>query len=114
MLLRANVLELFKDWPREWPKRLSLKFNHESKNHREAENPELVCTACHIDINRSDVLDIPDVPITTCASAKCHLKTAKPSVEAEMLDEDDDIAEGKNNDPKSKEGKHTCTGARDP
>ena len=110
MLLRANVLELFKDWPREWPKRLSLKFNHESKNHREAENPELVCTACHIDINRSDVLDIPDVPITTCASAKCHLKTAKPSVEAEMLDEDDDIAEGKDNDPKSKEGKHTCTG----
>ncbi len=110
ILLPANVVALLKDWPRQWPKRLSLRFNHESKNHREAENPELVCTACHINISRAEVLDIPNVPIATCASSRCHLKTAKPSVEAEMLDEDDDIAEGRNNDPKSKEGKHTCTG----
>jgi hypothetical protein len=110
ILLPAHVVELLKDWPREFPRRLSLKFSHESKNHREAENPELVCTACHLSINRSELLDIPNVPIATCASSKCHLKTAKPSIEAEMLAEDEDIGEGRNNDPKSREGKNTCTG----
>ncbi len=108
--LPANIANFFGDWPREWPRRFSLKFNHESKNHREAENPELVCTACHISIKQSETLDIPNVPIATCASSKCHLKSAKPSLEKEMLDEDDDILNGKDNDPESREGKNACTG----
>jgi len=36
-LLPPNAGEWFTGWPREWPKRLSIKFSHESKNHGEVE-----------------------------------------------------------------------------
>ena len=110
-LLSRNAVEWFKRWPSEWPKRLSIKFSHESKNHREAENPELVCTSCHVNINQSETLDIPNVPIATCAKSGCHLDPAsRTSIGKEMFQEDDDIGEGRNSDPSSKAGQHTCTG----
>jgi hypothetical protein len=100
----ANAIEWFKSWPLDWPKRLSLKFNHESKNHDDE------CITCH-DLAKMETLDIlkADVPIAPCA--KCHLKPTTPaSLGKEMFEEDDDIAEGRNNSPESREGKHTCTG----
>ena len=110
-LLSSNATEWFKDWPSAWPKRLALKFNHESKSHREEENPELVCTSCHNKIKKSEPLEIPDVPIATCAQSGCHFERAsRTSIRKEMFEEDDDIAEGRNNDPRSKTGQHTCTG----
>lgn len=103
-LLSANAMEWFKSWPLEWPKRLSLKFNHESKDHDDE------CITCH-DLAKMETLDIlkADVPIAPCA--KCHLKPTTPaSIGKEMFEEDEDIAEGRNNNPASREGRHTCTG----
>jgi hypothetical protein len=101
----------FKNWPRGWPSRLSLKFSHESKNHRESDNPELTCTTCHGSIKRSDKLEIPDVPITTCAASGCHFERAsRTSIRKEMLAEEEDIAEGRDNDLASTTGQHSCTG----
>jgi hypothetical protein len=100
----AHALESFSRWTREWPKRIALKFNHQSKDHDDE------CMTCH-DITKIETLDIlkAEVPIAPCA--KCHLKPTTPaSIGKEMFDEDEDIAEGRNNDPTSKEGKHTCTG----
>lgn len=103
-LFSANAMEWFKSWPREWPKRLSLKFNHESKDHDDE------CTTCH-DLAKIETLDIlkADVPIAPCA--KCHLQPTTPaSIGKEMFEEDEDISEGRNNNPASREGRHTCTG----
>jgi hypothetical protein len=103
-LFPPRLMDWFKSWPREWPRRMSIKFNHESESHDDE------CISCH-DIARLQTLDIPkaDVPIAPCA--KCHLKPATPAnIGKEMFAEDEDIAEGRNNNPASKEGKHTCTG----
>jgi hypothetical protein len=103
--------ELLKDWPRVWPRRLSLKFNHDSKNHREEDNPELVCTKCHDTIRQTERLEVPDVKIRSCADSQCHFeRTSKTSIRKEMLAEDEDIAEGRDNDPRSKAGANTCSG----
>lgn len=104
-LLSPNAVNWFAGWPREWPRRFSLKFNHESKDHNED------CKDCHVNINQVETLDVlkAEVPITTCV--KCHLKSSSPtSIGKEMFAEDEDISEGRNNHPSSKEGKHTCTG----
>jgi len=104
-LLTANAREWFKKWPSEWPKRISLKFNHESKSH------VAECITCHINITEMNTLDIfkAVVPIPPCA--KCHLQPTTPaSIGTEMYNEDEDILEGRDNDPGSKEGKNTCTG----
>ena len=104
--LSANARGWFKGWPREWPKRLSLKFNHLSKDHDEE------CTACH-DLARIQTLDTlkAEVPIATCAKSSCHIRsTSRTSISKEMFDEDDDIAEGRNNSFLSKSGQNTCTG----
>ena len=103
--LSTNAMEWFSRWPREWPKRISLKFNHESESHVEE------CITCHANSAEMETLYIPkaDVPITACS--KCHLKPTTPaSLAKEMFEEDEDIAEGRNNIPISKEGKHSCTG----
>lgn len=103
--------ELFKTWPRAWPNRLSLKFSHESKSHRVEENPDLVCTECHTKIRQSEPLEVPDVPISTCAKSGCHFdRASRTSIRKEMTAEDDDIAEGRDNDPSSRTGQHQCTG----
>lgn len=101
----------FKDWPRIWPRRISLKFNHDSKNHREEDNPELVCTKCHDTIRQTERLEVPDIKIRSCAESQCHFeRTSKTSIRKEMLAEDEDIAEGRDNDPMSKAGANTCSG----
>ena len=103
--------ELLRDWPRVWPRRLSLKFNHDSKNHREEDNPELVCTKCHDTIRQTERLEVPDVKIGSCADSQCHFeRTSKTSIRKEMLAEDEDIADGRDNDPMSKAGANTCSG----
>jgi hypothetical protein len=110
-LLSPVTAQLFKDWPRAWPDRLSLKFSHESKNHREAENPELVCTKCHDKIRKAEPLENPDVKITACADSGCHFERAsRTSIRKEMVAENEDIAEGRNNDPSSRSGQNTCLG----
>ena len=66
--------------------RYSLKFNHESKNHREKD-----CTICHIRITQvSDirVLTDADVPILTCATSSCHLE----NLEAEKAKRGESLA----------------------
>lgn len=110
-LLSPFTVELFKDWPRDWPRRLSLKFNHESENHREDKNPELVCTKCHSQIRQAEPLEIPNVKITACADSGCHFeRTSRTSIRKEMFAEDEDIAEARNNDPSSRSGQNTCVG----
>ena len=110
-LLSPVTTELFKDWPRDWPRRVSLKFNHESENHREEKNPELVCTKCHSQIRQAEPLGVPDVKITSCADSGCHFeRTSRTSIRKEMFAEDEDIAEGRNNDPSTRSGLNACTG----
>lgn len=69
-LLSPNAAQWFKTWPREWPKRLSIKFRHQTENH------DVGCTTCHINITQMQTLNIPkaDVPITTCAP--CHISAS--------------------------------------
>lgn len=112
ILLPPSIVESLKDWPREWPKRLSLKFNHESANHRKEENPELVCSSCHVSIWQSETLDVPDVPIATCAKSSCHGGTAsRTSIRKELNEEDKvDTAEGRNDETSSRAGQNTCRG----
>jgi nitrate/TMAO reductase-like tetraheme cytochrome c subunit len=67
-VLSPNAAQWFKAWPREWPKRLSIKFNHETPT-----DHDIGCTACHINLTQMETLNIPkaDVPIATCA--RCHI-----------------------------------------
>ncbi|MGH9966806.1 MAG: hypothetical protein ACREBG_03085 [Pyrinomonadaceae bacterium] len=102
-LLAPTTLLSFKDWPSAWPRRVSLKFLHETPK----EHLDETCANCHTGILKSETLDVPDVSLGACF--KCH-RSQKPSVVKEMNDEDEDIAEGRNNDPLSREGKHTCSG----
>ncbi len=66
----ANATQWFKTWPDEWPKRLSIKFRHQTTNH------DVGCTTCHINITQMETLNIPkaDVPIATCAP--CHISAS--------------------------------------
>ena len=69
-LLSPAAAGWFKTWPAAWPKRLSIKFRHETPNH------DIGCTTCHINITQMETLNIPkaDVPIATCAP--CHISTS--------------------------------------
>jgi hypothetical protein len=101
--LSSDSTAWFKEWPTGWPKRVSLKFNHDNKDHL-AEN----CTTCHTRIISGETLGTADVPIETCA--ECHLKvTSRTSISKEMFQEDDDILEGINSPTAATPGKHTCT-----
>jgi hypothetical protein len=98
-LLSPQAAQWFKSWPREWPKRISIKFRHDLPDH------DLGCTTCHINITRMETLNIPkaDVPIATCAY--CHIdnnsvgpKNAdKITIRSEMT-------------KKEKDAKYTCVG----
>jgi Cytochrome c7 and related cytochrome c len=59
--------------PMEWPKRTSVRFNHEGAKGGHV----LECTTCHINITRASTLRglTPDVPITICAT--CHRDNKK-------------------------------------
>lgn len=69
-VLSPRAVVWFKTWPRDWPKRLSLKFRHDTANHN------IGCTTCHINLTQMETLNIPkaDVPIATCAP--CHISTS--------------------------------------
>jgi hypothetical protein len=71
-VLSPKAVEWFKSWPVNWPKRLSIKFRHETPNH------DIGCTTCHINITQMETLNIPkaDVPIATCAP--CHVTNKSP------------------------------------
>ncbi|MDT4956056.1 MAG: Class cytochrome family [Acidobacteriota bacterium] len=101
-VLSPNAVQWFKTWPAEWPKRLSIKFRHDTPNH------DVGCTTCHINITQMETLNIPkaDVPIATCAP--CHISNSPVlrkdgqthTIFSEMADED------KDKDNKT----NTCTG----
>ena len=94
----------FKDWPPDWPRRISLMFRHETNDHKEE-----TCVSCHSNIMQAETLGLPDVSIKSCA--QCHLKvTSRPSINKEMFQEDEDIAEGRNNKPTDTAGTNTCSG----
>lgn len=103
-VLSPNAVQWFKTWPTEWPKRLSIKFRHESGSH------DIGCTTCHINITQMERLNIPkaDVPIATCAI--CHIKSnLKNDKTGEGVDEtiySEMSAEAKDADNKT----HTCVG----
>lgn len=103
-VLSPGAVQWFKSWPKDWPRRLSLKFRHESGSH------DIGCTTCHINITQMEQLNIPkaDVPITTCAL--CHIKSnLKNDKTNEGVDEtiySEMTAEAKDTDNKG----HTCVG----
>lgn len=92
---------LFKDWPRDWPRRVSLKFRHERKEHVAS------CTSCHANIVETATLNTKYVSIGSCL--KCH-KSEKPKIFEELEAEDEDSQEVKATELISKGGKHTCSG----
>lgn len=69
-VMTASAAQWFKAWADEWPKRLSVKFRHQTTNH------DVGCTTCHINITQMETLNIPkaDVPIATCAP--CHISAS--------------------------------------
>ena len=79
--LSAHAVNWFKDWPRDVPKRFSLKFRHNTHTRApdgsEVNNHDLGCTTCHINIAQMTTLNIPkaDVPIAVCAPCHSSLKS---------------------------------------
>lgn len=100
-LLLPDKAAWFKDWPQGWPRRLSLKFLHQRKEH------VAICTACHARLVETETLNVKDVSIASCI--KCH-KSEKPKIFDEMEAEDEDSNVITNSNPVSKIGKHTCLG----
>jgi len=92
----------FKDWPRGWPRRVSLKFQHERKEH------VVSCTRCHANIVETATLNTKHVSIASCLS--CHRGEAPTNIFKELTAEDEDSKEVRNGELTSKEGKHTCRG----
>ena len=79
--LSAKALQWFKEWPKDVPKRFSLKFRHNTHTlsedgKSEVNNHDLGCTTCHANIAQMTTLNIPkaDVPITACGP--CHSATS--------------------------------------
>lgn len=105
-VLSPMAAQWFKTWPRDWPKRLSIKFSHETPT-----DHDVGCTTCHINITRMETLNIPkaDVPIGTCA--RCHVDAnsvgpkggEKITIRSEMTKE----AEDKENKTNTCSGCHT-------
>lgn len=113
--LSRQAGQWFQNWPAEWPKRFSLKFQHgetvgEGNNKKTIGegNHDLNCTACHTNITRMTTLGIPkaDVPITACAY--CHV--TNNSV-AKVGDKVTIFSEMKNRKDNSK---YTCVGCHTP
>ena len=102
--ISIGLVDWFTTWPRQWPKRITIKFNHETRDHQDD------CVTCH-DIAKLQTLDLPRVQVPMASCATCHMKPATPAnIGKEMVAEDDDITEGRNNDPLSTTGKNACIG----
>jgi hypothetical protein len=110
-VLSPNAVQWFKTWPGEWPKRLSIKFRHDTPNH------DVGCTTCHINITQMETLNIPkaDVPIATCAP--CHISNSpvlrKEGVTLTIFSEMSDEAKDKDNKTHTCIGCHTSTIGRE-
>ena len=90
--LSPNAVRWFDNWPAGLPKRLSLKFRHETNNH------DAGCNTCHINVEQMTTLDIPkaDVGIISCAPCHRNIESAIPvgggvkvTIYDEMLDKGD-------------------------
>ena len=107
-VLSANATKWLRNWPLEWPKRFSLKFNHDS--HEREDHQKADCTDCHTNLAEMNTLDILKADVKIAACATCHFRKP-PNIGEEMTAEDTvDTKEGKNINPESKGGKYTCTG----
>jgi hypothetical protein len=79
--LSTNAINWFRGWPKDVPKRFSLKFRHNthtrSPDGAEVNNHDLGCTTCHINIAQMTTLNIPkaDVPIAACGPCHSSLKS---------------------------------------
>jgi len=91
----------FKDWPSKWPRRVSLKFRHERKEHVAS------CTSCHANIVETATLNMTNLSMDPCF--RCH-RSEKPKIFDELEAEDDDSKTISGKDLTSKEGKNTCSG----
>jgi hypothetical protein len=112
-VLSPRAVQWFKAWPIDWPKRLSIKFRHETPNH------DIGCTTCHINLTQMETLNIPkaDVPIATCAP--CHI-SASPVLRREggggnltIFSEMTEEAKDKDNKTNTCVGCHTNTIGRE-
>ena len=79
--LSSKHIAWFKDWPAGLPKRLSLKFRHNTHTlspdgKTESNNHDVGCTTCHVNINEMTTLSIPKADVQISACAQCHTKTA--------------------------------------
>ena len=79
--LSPNAMRWFENWPLGLPKRLSLKFRHDthtlsSDGKTETNNHDVGCTACHINITEMTTLNIPKADVQIVSCAPCHTKTA--------------------------------------
>jgi len=79
--LSPNALRWFKDWPPGLPKRLSLKFRHDTHTpsldgKSETNNHDVGCNTCHINVARMTTLDIPKADVQIISCAPCHTKDA--------------------------------------
>ena len=79
--LSPNAMRWFENWPLGLPKRLSLKFRHDthtlsSDQKTETNNHDVGCTACHINITEMTTLNIPKADVQIISCAPCHTKTA--------------------------------------
>ena len=95
--LLPNALRWFEDWPTGMPKRLTLKFQHnthslsddgksESNEHGEK------CTTCHINITRVTPLKNSKLDVQIISCARCHAaKRSLPGAQSVKLSISDEI-----------------------
>lgn len=79
--LSANAVRWFTNWPRDLPKRFSLKFRHNTHTRTEdgkteTNNHDLGCTTCHINIAQMTTLNIPKADVQIVSCAPCHSATS--------------------------------------
>ncbi len=79
--LSPNAVKWFKDWPSGLPKRLSLKFRHDTHTpsldgKTETNNHDVGCNTCHINVAQMTTLDIPKADVRIMSCAPCHTKEA--------------------------------------
>src|SRR5262249_21863520 len=79
--LSSNTLAWFKNWPADLPRRLSLKFRHNTNafwrdGKTETNNHDLGCTTCHTNIAQLTTLNIKKADVQTPSCAPCHATTS--------------------------------------
>jgi len=85
--LSANAVKWFANWPKDLPKRFSLRFRHNTHTRSEdgkseINNHDLGCTTCHINIAQMTTLNIPKADVQIVSCAPCHAATSAIPVTA--------------------------------